>query len=488
VRQFGARTFAPKIGAQKQFHIGMNVTNSQSRRLTAMLQDVQNQIENKSLDDAAKSLTRLSKDHGRDPRLFLLGTQLALASGNMGGALASARRAYDLAPKWHVAQIHLSEVLTKAGMEKEALALARLAIEQIKLIGSDKPAQAQLLRKGATVAQHFGDYALAAQWLERVLQLMPDDLTVRNEFARCLTYAGKPQQAAELLSEMLNQQPDNPALLLNRLRANILAGQAELAIADGERLVAMDAHNEVYRFYLQVARGETPPTQPEAVISELFNAYAAHYDELMLRTHRVPIPGAVAKMISQWHPLKDADILDLGCGTGLLGAFLGPNKGVMVGVDLSADMLTVANQRRVYDRFHAVNLLAALDATPADLYHVITMLDVVSYVGDLQPVVSNALKVLTPGGRLVLTFEPLSDDLGDYKLANNYLYAYAPSYVEKLMLSAGFEGVSLTEQVLRYDGQVEVRGYLAVGQKPVTSIETAAPKPTKNAKRVRRAQ
>jgi predicted Zn-dependent protease len=199
VRQFGARPFAPKISAQKQFHIGMNVTNSQSRRLTAMLQDVQNQIENKSLDDAAKSLTRLSKDHGRDPRLFLLGTQLALASGNMGGALASARRAYDLAPKWHVAQIHLSEVLTKAGMEKEALALARLAIEQVKLIGSDKPAQAQLLRKGASVAQHFGDYALAAQWLERVLQLIPDDLTVRNEFARCLTYAGKPQQSRRVV-------------------------------------------------------------------------------------------------------------------------------------------------------------------------------------------------------------------------------------------------------------------------------------------------
>ena len=127
--QFGAGALAPKIGAQKQFHIGMNVTNSQSRRLTAMLQDVQNQIENKSLDVAAKLLTRLGKDHGRDPRLFLLGTQLALASGNMGGALASARRAYDLAPKWHVAQTQLSEVLTKVGKEKEPLALARLAID-----------------------------------------------------------------------------------------------------------------------------------------------------------------------------------------------------------------------------------------------------------------------------------------------------------------------------------------------------------------------
>jgi predicted TPR repeat methyltransferase len=157
---------------------------------------------------------------------------------------------------------------------------------------------------------------------------------------------------------MLNQQPDNPALLLNRLRANILAGQAELAIADGERLVAMDAHNEVYRFYLQVARGETPPTQPEAVISELFNAYAAHYDELMLRTHRVPIPGAVAKMILEWHPLKDADILDLGCGTGLLGAFLGRNQGVHCGSGfVNGQMLAVANQRRVYDRLHSVNLL-----------------------------------------------------------------------------------------------------------------------------------
>lgn len=486
--QFGGGALAPKIAAQKQFHIGMNVTISQSRRLTAMLQDIQNQIENKALTAAATSLTKLSKEHGRDPRLFLLGTQLALASGNLDGALAAARRAYDLAPRWHVAQIHLGEVFAKAGKESEAMTMAKLAIGQVRQLGSDPSAQAQLLRKGAGIAQQFSNHAVASQWLEQVLKLIPGDLTLQNDFARSLTYAGDPKKAISILSELLAQQPDHPGLLLNRLRASMLAQMPQLAVADGERLVDMDSSNETYRFYLQVARGETPLTQPAAVIADLFDGYAAHYDDLMLKTHRTPVPQDVAKLIATWHPEKDADVLDLGCGTGLLGAFLGRNQGVIVGVDLSTQMLAMANQRGVYDRLHSVNLLDALSATPADHYHVITLLDVLSYVGDLKPVILDAFKVLVPGGRLVFTVETSSDESVDYILSSSYLYFYARSYVEQLMQQAGFDELSLTDQVLRYDGPTAVQGLLVHGRKPEAKSETVARKSTKSAKRVRREQ
>lgn len=466
----------------------MNVTISQSRRLTAMLQDIQNQIENKALNAAAASLTKLGKEHGRDPRLFLLGTQLALASGNLDGALASARRAYDLAPRWHVAQIHLGEVFAKAGKESEALAMAKLAIDQVRQIGNDLNAQAQLLRKGARIAQQFSNHALASRWLEHVLELIPGDLTLRNDFARSLTYAGNPKKAVAILGELLGQQPDHQGLLLNRLRASLLAQMPQLAIADGERLVEMDSGNESYRYYLQVARGETPSTQPAAVIAELFDGYAAHYDELMLKTHRTSVPQDIARLIASWHPGKDADILDLGCGTGLFGAFLGRNEGVVVGVDLSTQMLAMANQRGVYDRLHSVNLLDALAATPADHYHVITLLDVLGYVGDLKPVILNAFKVLIPGGRLVFTVETSSDESVDYLLSSDYLYSYARTYVEQMMQQAGFEELNLTDQVLRYDDQTAIQGLLVHGRKPEVKSETVARKPTKSAKRVRREQ
>lgn len=466
----------------------MNVTISHSSRLTAKLQDVQNQIESRSLVQAAKSLTELGKNHGRDPRLFLLGTQLALASGNVDGALIAARRACDLAPEWHVAQIHLSEVLAKAGKESEALAMARLAIDQDRPFGDDVKSQIQLFRKGAAVAQHFADHTLALQWLKRALDLVPGDLAVQNEFARSLTYAGEPGKAVEILSELLQVQPDNPGLLLNRLRASIQAKLPDLAIADAKRLVSLDADNEIYRFYSQVARGETPATQPARMIAELFDGLAARYDNLMLKTHRTPVPEEVAKLITLWHPLKEADILDLGCGTGLLGAYLGRNEGVVVGVDLSSGMLAAAHQRGVYDRFHSVNLLDALEATAANLYNVIAMLDVVSFVGDLKPVIFNALKVLMPGGRLVFSFEPLPDENVEYALSPSFLYFYARSYIEDLMQQAGFDAVSLADQVLRFDGSTAIHGYLVHGRKPEASSETIARKSTKNAKRVRREQ
>ena len=106
-------------------------------------------------------------------------------------------------------------------------------------------------------------------------------------------------------------------------------------------------------------------------------------------------PKEVAEMIHLWHPDHRGDVLDLGCGTGSLGMCLGPIEGVLVGVDLSQAMIDRAIPHGVYNRFHRVNVLDALQATPGDLYHVITAIDTLNYVGDLQTVIPNACLLYT---------------------------------------------------------------------------------------------
>ena len=178
-------------------------------------------------------------------------------------------------------------------------------------------------------------------------------------------------------------------------------------------------------------------------------------------------------MISAWYPEHDADVLDLGCGTGLLGACLGRTKGVLVGVDLSQRMIDQASRHNVYDSFHHVNVLDALAATPENLYHVITALDVFIYVGSLDVAIPNAHRILLPEGRLVFSCEAEVDSEDDFSLKPTYRYTHKRSYVERLLKDAGFEHITIEDRVLRLEGKLPVAGFLVTAQKQALEQEKA---------------
>ena len=46
---------------------------------------------------------------------------------------------------------------------------------------------------------------------------------------------------------------------------------------------------------------------------------------------------------------KGGTVLDLGCGTGLMGQYLRDNAAQLIGIDLSAAMLEEARNKQIYD-------------------------------------------------------------------------------------------------------------------------------------------
>ena len=105
-----------------------------------------------------------------------------------------------------------------------------------------------------------------------------------------------------------------------------------------------------------------------------------------------PFSALRAASSKAWALAPGDAVLDLGCGTGLLGLMLGKIAGSMIGVDASIKMIEQAEKHGVYDRFHTVNLLDALRETDASQYHVIAALDVFIYVGDLAQAIARCLR------------------------------------------------------------------------------------------------
>lgn len=458
---------------------------SNAETYVAQLKNIEQQINQNQLQEAARQLNFLAGTNPGDPRLFLLGSRLAEAAHNPAGMLEAARQAHQLAQGWPIATIHLAEVLSGRGDADEAMSMASLAVEQ----GSAQaPIDPELLIKAAAIARRANQPQTALQWLQQAQEFRPADTRIRFQVGLNLASSGAPERAIEIFTALLEQQPGNQALLRERLRACLSARQTDQAIHDGEALVAMEPGNEVYQFLLDIALGKTPKTQPGAIITGLFDGYAAHFDHSLVVQLQYKLPRDVAQKIIEWYPDHKVDVLDLGCGTGLLGACLGPVNGALIGVDLSQQMIDQAAVHQVYHRFHRVNILDALAATPADHYDVITALDVFIYVGELDTAIPNACRILTDGGRFVFSCEAGAGDQADYTLQSTLRYTHQRSYVQRLLQEAGFADIDLVDLVLRHEAGEPVPGFLVTARKPLKAAEKSARKSPKNAKPVRPAQ
>lgn len=447
----------------------------------AQLKGIEGQINQNQLSEAAAALNLLAKDHSHDPRLFLLGSRLAEAARNPDGVLLAARKAHALAPGWPVATIHLASVLGARNEAEEAMALARQAIQQASDPLTQATIDTELLTKAAAVADRLKHHAQAVKWLRQAEKISPDDLNLRYKIGLVLTHGDDPASAVDIFTEMLLQQPDNPALLSARMHACMMAQQMAQAIGDGETLLAMDPANEEHQFYLDFARGLNPVTQPASVITRLFDGQT-RFDQLVAGELHDKLPRDVAQRIRLWYPDLQCDVLDLGCGTGSLGVGLGRMPGVLVGVDLSGAMLDEAARHGVYDSFHQVNLLDALSATPGDHYHLVVALDVLTYVGSLDTVIPNAYRILLPGGRFVFSCETGVTGEGDYTLQSSYRYTYQLSYVRRLLQLAGFIIVEVEDRVLRHDPAQPVDGFLVTASKPPSVVAKSGSRPKKSGK------
>ncbi len=446
----------------------MNQTFSNSAEFIAQLQNIEQQINDKQLQEAALQLNQLGKTALHDPRLFVLGSRLAEAAGNFEGMLQAAQKAHQLAPEWPNASMRLARVLAGRDEADEAMSLVEDALAQAASQATSSARDTELLCQAATVAQRLNRHPQALQWWRKAEHINPEDFGIRHQIARSLIHCNDAESAVGILSSLLAQLPNHPGLLSDRLRARLNTQQYEQAIQDGQALLALDPFNEEYRFLMDLALSITPKTLPAAVITNLFDGYGVRMDHHLADPLQSILSADVADSILQWYPDRNVDVLDLGCGTGTLGASLGSLSGALIGVDLSQEMADKAIAQKVYDRIHRVNILDALQATPSDHYDVITALNVLTYLGDLTTVIPNAHRILAAGGRLVFSYLTCADDKAGYTL-QNYRYTHQTDYVQELLEKTGFGEIHNEARTMCLVDGEPVQGFLVTARKPVTT-------------------
>lgn len=144
---------------------------------------------------------------------------------------------------------------------------------------------------------------------------------------------------------------------------------------------------------------EAPSSADE--VRTLYDDFAHTYDEAVDAWGYVA-PDVVADYLARFVS-STAEVLDAGCGTGLTGAALSSlGFSHLVGTDLSADSLRLADQSGHYAALHELDLTQNLPFAPSTFEGVVCV-GVFSYIPDVRPVLREFLRVLQPGGTLVFT-------------------------------------------------------------------------------------
>ena len=427
--------------------------------LTQELQRIGSLIATRQLPQAAQALNEARKRFGDDSRIFLLASRLAEQAGNPEGALKAARQAQAAAPGWQVAEMELAMLLLRQGKPADALVHAKRGV-------SFAPDDLSVISRAAGVAIQANDLPSTVTWLKKLVELRPEEFIYRSTLAKQLLAAGEAQEAMALYNELVQEQPWDTEILSGRARAALALGLLSQAKQDAEALVQLEPSNSSHQHVLTLARGEQPTSLPEDEIKARFDSAAPTFDQTLWRELEYRVPQRAADILLQAYPDRKFNLLDLGCGTGLVGACVGRIDGYIIGVDLSEEMIRKAAQHGVYERFHTVNVIDALRNTPADHYEAITCCDVLLYVGDLSEVIPNALRILKPGGHFIFSCESAAEDEEDMVLRPTNRFAHKASAVQQWCEKAGFKDIEI-EQLpqLRLEAGEPLPGFLVTARK-----------------------
>ena len=218
-----------------------------------------------------------------------------------------------------------------------------------------------------------------------------------------------------------------------------------------------------YRLKL-ISRNVAHSTIPIQVVEEDYNSLANQYENYVINQLKYNAPELLAKAIAQQLKKDDASVersyeaLDIGCGTGLAGAYLAQEVTIksQTGLDISEKMLSLAKTLEINDKmiytatrkgdFHELESIT-------EKYNVIMACMSLSYANDLAAIFTRLNNVSLKGAVLgVVVLKSLLESI-----EFNYDYAchsFGEKYLQDIFQKFNWNIVEQQEISLFVDGSV----------------------------------
>lgn len=351
------------------------------------------------------------------------------------------RRALLCVRSHAMAWSNLGGVLRRQGRHDEAIAACEQAIAL-------EPSLADAYTHFGLALRAQGHIAPAAATFQRGLQahVTPEGLL---NLADVLDELGQLESAQHALEALCDTFPNFVPGLLAHGRHLLMAGAVQGAAERFARVLVLDPQHAEATHFQQACRGDVPDCAPSAYVRQLFDGYAERFEQHLVGALDYNTPQALVDMLDA---ATVDTVVDLGCGTGLVGALIRPLCTELIGVDLSPRMLEKAREKGVYDQLIEGSIVPILaDLAAVDLA---VAADVFNYIGDLRPLLQQASMP-----RMLFSIE---EHVGEAHcvLLPSGRYAHQVEHVSQLAMAAGFAVETLQRVPLRRERGQWVAGAL----------------------------
>lgn len=399
------------------------------------------------------------------PPAAVRGSPLALIDeGNAleeQGRVAEAMARYDAAvqadPRCARAHLNRGNILLASARIDEARDAYQLAV-------ACDPQYAAAYFNLANLNCTAGEYEQALSNYRVAVRIKPDFADAFVALGNALADLGRNTEAVESYRRALAISHNSAGVHFNLGLLAMNQGELTEAADYYKRAVELGTTNPMTSHVLAAVSGEDAGPIPRALVTSLFDDYAARFDSHLVAALGYSAPKlmreAVRRVIAPGRRFKHA--LDLGCGTGLIGDHFRDIVTEIDGVDLSPKMLEQARLKQIYGRLDCEEIVAWLEraATESLSFDIVFSADVFIYVGNLEPIFKAVRTILAPNGLLVFSVEHLAQ--GSFELLPTFRYAHSADYVRDLAAKHGFT-IELSEQVdLRREKTAVIAGTIFV--------------------------
>jgi predicted TPR repeat methyltransferase len=306
-----------------------------------------------------------------------------------------------------------------------------------------------------------GKLQQSVQVFDQVIELRPDYAEAYCNRGNVLRDLGQQGEAVKSYDKAIELRPDFAGAYFNRGRALGDLGQLAEAAASFNKILELDPDDERYGARLQLARlgeEEIPDSTPKAYMKNFYRLKSRVWGGQS---------GAQDRWQQLWHQMvretieceiqreDKFDILDLGCGTGVLADFLSFYARRLDGVDISPDMLKRSAERGIYDNLLEEDLVQYLQGTSYS-YGLVVAAAVLIHFADLETIFSLVWNRLNENGKFVFSLYQAAEK--GVELNSFNMYAHSDQYIKQLAYRTGFRLCYQKEDVHEYHGKHAVMG------------------------------
>lgn len=330
------------------------------------------------------------------------------------------------------------------------------ALKQFEAAYDLEPFNIENCHNIAIIHFHAGRLEPAIQHWYQIIAQDAHNIDALYNIGVAYQYMGRFQESQSFFEQIINLDSNHFNALFNLGTIYLKIGNHKKALEYYHYAERINSNDAQLRFLIAALENNTDceyKACPVEYVENLFNQYANSYDQhvqkvLKYQGHEVLINALEA--VTEIKKESINTIIDLGCGTGMAGAYLKSWTSKLIGIDCSENMILHAKKTSYYDQLIVAPIPTGIASDlQCELFYIA---DTLPYFGDIKDLFYQLKQHLIQGGLIVFSVEKFAgNEKLNYKLNKSGRFQHNIDYIKSTLKGCEFNILYENEAVIRHE-------------------------------------